>query len=223
MKDGAVKLNLNLPPAADDRAHMRRSIRRLSDFSKTVEFALRQFNTRYGLHLELAPRHLTRAFLEWARAFDEQRELADRDRRDFSHFAAGLMLRSLIRNPSVTPSAERPGPAGSRHEEDALVEFWPEGVFYFEFCITVLDRVLEEQSLEAIELSPQAINLRSWQSFRENVAENPDLAIPFLDLFLGGDPVWDFPTAARFRSALKKQLLPEGLPRPATARPLRPN
>ena len=77
------------------------------------------------------------------------------------------MLRSLIRNPSVTPSAERPGPAGRRHEEDVLVEFWPEGVFYFEFCITVLDRVLEEQSLEAIELSPQAINLRSWQSFRE--------------------------------------------------------
>ena len=90
-----------------------------------------------------------------------------------------------------------------------LVDFWPEGVFYFEFCITVLDRVLEEQSLEGIRIAPEALHLRSWQSFRENVAADPNLAVPFLDLFLGGDPVWDFPTAAQFRTALSGHLLPE--------------
>lgn len=217
----AVKLTLNLPPAPDGRSHMRRSIRRLSDFSKTVAFALRQFNARYDLRLELEPRSLTRAFLEWARNFDAQRELSERDRRDFSHFAAGLMLRSLIRNRPVTRGAEPVVRAGPRRDEDVLVDFWPEGVFYFEFCITVLDRVLEEQSLEAIALTPEAVSLRSWQSFRENVVENPDLAIPFLDLFLGGDPVWDFPTGARFRSALKKALPTEGICLPPGTPPAR--
>ncbi|MET0257971.1 MAG: hypothetical protein ABW179_05255 [Methylobacterium sp.] len=223
MSDAAAKLSLGLPAPEGGRAQMRRSIRRLGDFSRTVDYALQQFNRRYGLDLALVPRSLTRAFLEWARDFDAQRELADRDRRDFSHFAAGLMLVSLIRN---RPAAGRTtgrghGTAALGGPDATLVDFWPEGVFYFEFCITVLDRVLEEQSLEAIRLAPEALNLRSWQSFRENVAADPSQAIPFLDLFLGGDPVWDFPTAARFRTALAGHLLPEQRSLPRSDRTLR--
>lgn len=221
MSDSAAKLNLSLPLAGGGAPQMKRSIRRLSDFSRTVEFALRQFNERYGLELELVSRNLTRAFLEWARSFDAQREFADRDRRDFSHFAAGLMLGSLIRNRPVRLGANHRPRVGHRRPEDALVDFWPEGVFYFEFCITVLDRVLQEQSLEGIALTPEAVSLRSWQSFRENVAENPNVAIPFLDLFLGGDPVWDFPTAARFRTALREHLLAEDRRLPPATRPIR--
>ncbi|WP_416354959.1 hypothetical protein ACLNGM_11100 [Aureimonas phyllosphaerae] len=206
MNDPVLTLSLEAADAGG-RQSLRRSIRRLGDFSRTVDIALGQFNVRYGVHMTLAQRSLTRAFLEWMRQFDAQRSLADRDRRDFSHFAAGILLSSLIRNRPVTGGAARPKGGDLARPEEALVAFWPEGVFYFEFCITVLDKVLAEQDLEGIHLSSQALELRSWASFRENVASDPDLAIPFLDLFLGGDPNWDFPKAARFRSALKGRML----------------
>lgn len=209
MDDTVLTLSLDTP-ATDGRQALRRSIRRLGDFSRTVDLALQQFNARYGVELRLTQRSLTRAFLEWMRRFDAQRALADRDRRDFSHFAAGILLSSLIRNRSAEAGAGTgaKGRAGDlARPEEALVSFWPEGVFYFEFCITVLDKVLAEQDLEGIHLSAEALQLRSWASFRENVASDPDLAIPFLDLFLGGDPNWDFPKAARFRSALTGRML----------------
>ena len=210
MSDSALKLSFDFPVEADGRSQLRRSIRRLAAFSRLTQIGLDQFNTRYGTDLQISSRKLTRAFLEWVRKFDAERELAARDRRDFSHFAAGLLMSSLIRNrpvepvPSVGASATRGQPVSP---EQALIAFWPEGAFYFEFCITVLDKVLMEQSLEGIHISPQAMELRSWQSFRENVQDDPNLAIPFLDLFLGGDPVWDFPTAARFRTALQPHFL----------------
>ncbi len=204
-----MKLSFDLPVEAGGRSEMKRSIRRLAAFSRLAALGLEQFNRRYGTDLAIAPRVLTRAFLEWVRRFDAQRDVARRDRRDFSHFAAGLLLGSLIRNRPVQPSEVGAASPSARPAtpEQTLIAFWPEGVFYFEFCITVLDKVLAEQSLEGIHLSPQALELRSWQSFRENVQEDPNLAIPFLDLFLGGDPNWDYPTAARFRSALQGHFL----------------
>lgn len=210
MSGAAPDLSLDLRGGAEGRRQLRRSIRRLGDFARTVDMALDQFNARYGADLRTSQRALTRAFLEWVRAFDAQRELADRDRRDFSHFAAGLMLSSFIRNRPVEAAAARLSGSAARGAEEALVDFWPEGIFYFEFCITVLDKVLAEQALEGVHVSAEALELRSWQSFRENVAADPDLAIPFLDLFLGGDPMWDFPTVARFRSALRGRLLDAG-------------
>ncbi|ALN72436.1 hypothetical protein [Aureimonas sp. AU20] len=212
MTDSAMKLSIDFPPEAEGRSPIKRSIRRLAAFSHLVDHGLAQFNRRYGTDLTVSSRQLTRAFLEWVRRFDAQRELADRDRRDFSHFAAGLLFSSFIRNRPVQSAAgqgaanELAGTSALRPEE-RLIAFWPEGVFYFEFCITVLDKVLAEQSLEGIHLAPQAVELRSWQSFRENVQDDPNLAIPFLDLFLGGDPNWDYPTAARFRSALQGHFL----------------
>ncbi|WP_062012488.1 hypothetical protein [Aureimonas sp. AU4] len=203
-------LNLPLPGGDTGASQWKRSIRRLGDFSRSVEFALAEFNRRYGTQLELSRRDLTRAFLEWVRRFDAQRELAARDPRDFSHFSAGLLLGSLVRNrpvrrrPAARPAVATPAASGP---EERLVAFWPEGVFYFEFCITVLDKVLAEQRLEGIHLAPEALELRSWWSFRENVANDPDQAVAFLDLFLQGDPVWDMPTAARFRSAMRDHLL----------------
>lgn len=201
-------LNLPLPGAGTGASQWKRSIRRLGDFSRSVEFALNEFNRRYGTRLQLSRRDLTRAFLEWVRRFDAQRELADRDPRDFSHFSAGLLLGSLVRSRPVRgPADARWSAADAAGPEQRLVAFWPEGVFYFEFCITVLDRVLAEQRLEGIHLAPEALELRSWWSFRENVANDPDQAVAFLDLFLQGDPVWDMPTAARFRSAMRAELL----------------
>lgn len=207
MRPTPSSLTLNIGTAAADRVQLRRSIRRLSDFSRTFEASLQQFNARYGVQLQVSRRQLTRSFLEWVRAFDAQRDLADRDRRDFSHFAAGLMLSSFIRNRPVDRTIKGDLPAVRQGADDALVDFWPEGVFYFEFCLTVLERVLAEQSLEGLHLSVDALELRTWQSFRENVSEDPDMAIPFLDHFLEGDPRWDVPTVASFRSALRGNLL----------------
>ncbi len=204
----ATKLSLDLPVEPDGPARLRSSIRRLGMFLRTMDFACRRFNARYDLDLAISRRDLTRAFFEWVREFSRQRDLADRDRRDFSHFAAGLLLRSLIRHRPVTNARSgRRADAPATGAERDIVDFWPEGVFYFEFCITVLDKVLAEQALDGIDVAPDALELRTWQSFRENVAADPNVAIPFLDLLLGNAPEWDLPAAARFRAALRDRLL----------------
>lgn len=193
---------------ATDAGDLSHGIRRLAVFKSTVEGSLGQFNRRYGHALRLDERVLTRSFLHWTRAFDAQRVLADADREDFSYFAAGLLLQTFL---AFAPVSEGPAsgtavvPAGL--PEAQIVAFWPAGFYYFEFCITVLDTVLRQAEIGGVDVAPAALELRSWQSFRENVSENPGLAVAFLDHFLGRAPNWDFPTVARFRDAIRRRLV----------------
>ncbi|CAN0599054.1 unnamed protein product, partial [Ectocarpus sp. 12 AP-2014] len=41
--------------------------------------------------------------------------------------------------------------------------------------------------------SAELDDLRTWWSFKENVGEDPSLAIAFLDLFAGDQPEWSTP------------------------------
>ena len=193
-----------------ERPDLSHEIRRLHVFRKSLEAAVAQFNGRYGCALRLDERALTRAFLDWNEALDAQRGAAEADREDFSYFAAGLLLQKLIASAPVTEarlSAEPP--EGADAAEAAIVRYWPDGFLYFEFCITVLDAVLRQERLGTVEVMAEANELRAWQSFRENVTNNPAEAIAFLDLFLGRTPNWDFPTLARFREAIGARLADE--------------
>jgi len=48
--------------------------------------------------------------------------------------------------------------------------------------------------------------LRTWWSYKENIAEMPGYAIAFLDKFLGGEPNWVMPDLASARAAVKRAL-----------------
>lgn len=139
---------------------------------------------------------LRSSFLAWLETFHETRHLADIDRRDFICFSAGRMLAELVRYDPLSVAASKSG------EKDGSGD-WPVGAAYVSYCLGVAMSVMEQEFNFSSPLPDLANDPRVWQSFQENVRDNPDLAIPFLDLLLGQAPNWSEPSLAEQRPAVK--------------------
>ena len=207
-------MDLELKRQVEGVADIRHRVRQLRWFKTTFRQHARLIAQRYGLVYEIDDRRLTAAFLDWAEAFSANKGFSDLDRRDFVTIAAGLLLRELIRD---RPATAQEGPSG-----DALVDAtdktlpiarsWPEGFLYTNYCLCILHVVLEQEGV-SLTLPDLADDLRVWWSYRENVGEDPSLAIPFLDLFTGNEPNWYFPASVVSRKAVKRALAADVVPR----------
>lgn len=181
---------------------VRKSVRRLRGFVASFEAQARSTTAQTGVVFELRHDKLTAAFLEWVEAFDRQKPEALGDRMPYVGFAAGLMLRALI---SHDPARATALPADADTARPAA--FWPEGHLYTAYCLNIRGCVLEEDFHAAQERVPALDDIRAWWSFRENVAEDPSLAIAFLDLFSGQEPDWSMPSvfrSGRYRAVARK-------------------
>lgn len=177
---------------------LRHQVRRLKHFRGTFRRALACASQESGVTFEIDETRLVEAFFRWLEAFAEQKAAARINRRDFAHFAAALMLREFFRASPV--AAVRPA---EPLEAASVAAFWPEGYLGTSFCMSVLDGVLEQEFGEALTIAPAASDLRTWWSFRENVAEDPNLAIGFFDCFTGNEPNWTLPGYAAARPAMR--------------------
>ncbi len=200
---------------------VRHRIRQLRWFKTSFRHDARLIAQRYGLSVEIDDRALTEAFLNWAEAFETQKGYAALDRRDFAIFAAGLLLRELL---SAHPVSIGAMPDGSEAQSlpDAsgpIARGWPEGFIYTNYCLCVVGAVLEQEGM-SLTLPALADDLRTWLSYRENVAEDPSQAIAFLDLFTGNEPNWWMPDSVLSRAAMKKALTARVVPRAAPSRQL---
>lgn len=131
---------------------------------------------------------LTEVFAKWMKAFEAQKPHRIEDKTAYVGFAAGLMLRTLIR---IEPVDLISKPEGA--SEDNPAHFWPEGYLYVAFCLNIRGLVIERDYHGRQSVSEAHDDLQTWWSFRENVGENPELAIAFLDLFSGDKPNWNAP------------------------------
>ena len=164
---------------------IRRALQQFRWFALSFEHEMSTITSATGIDFETSNPALARVFLDWRTAFMAQRPRDPSERERFVGFAAGLMLRSMISEAPVTclalpDTCNAPSPA----------RFWPEGHLYVSYCLAMRAAILEEEfghhMIRPIELD----DIRVWQSFRENMAEDPALAIPFLDLFSGETPNW---------------------------------
>jgi hypothetical protein len=165
-----------------------RSVRRLRWFIESFHKQAERTSAETGVSYAIDDETLTRVFVAWLRAFEAQKPDAPEDRLPYVGFAAGLMLRTLIDKGPVHATALPQG-ADSGHP----AYFWPEGYLYVAYCLNVRALVLEQDFHEKQATVPELSEARTWWSFRENVAEDPSLAIGFLDLFAGEDPDWSTP------------------------------
>ena len=76
---------------------LRHRLRRLRWFRMTFRGHARLVGSTYGLRFAIDDNRLTRAFLDWVEAMEKKKAYAKVDRPDFVIFAAGLVLRELIR------------------------------------------------------------------------------------------------------------------------------
>lgn len=187
---------------------LRHRLRRLRWFRMTFRSHARLVGSTYGFRYEIDDAKLTRAFLDWVETIDKKKGFARVDRPDFVIFAAGLVLRELIRQEPARV-AERgldAAPSDVAPEMVDIVDFWPEGFLYTNFCVSAIAAVYEQEFGEAPAIDKCADDLRTWWSYRENASEMPAYAVAFLDRFLGAEPNWLLPDDPSSRPAMVEAL-----------------
>lgn len=165
---------------------VRKTIRRARWFVSSFKEFLAEVERETGQTLSLNEGKLLEAFGTWFRSFETQKYKAEDHRLEYVTFAAGLMLRELVRHAPVTAS-EQDG------DRDEPASFWPEGYLYVSFCLAVRDSVIEQDFSLTADTAPKLGDLRAWWSFRENVREDVNLAIGFFEEFAGETPNWTMP------------------------------
>ncbi len=74
-----------------------------------------------------------------------------------------------------------------------IASWWPVGYMLTYFCIGMLKRTVREECALEVEAADALSQAAVWQSFRENIVEEPALAIAFFDKFMGLEPNWREP------------------------------
>lgn len=175
-----------------DLAH---GMRKLGRFRAAFEDDARRLGARHGWRYDIDEQALARMFFDWIDAIGAQADGARANRADFTLFCGGLALAGLVRSaPARAHATGRPASRGDQElAADRIARFWPEGLLYVDFCISVVSAVFEQEFGAPPPLDPCLDDLRTWWSFRENVAEDPALAAAFFDRFLGRQTDWTFP------------------------------
>jgi len=171
-----------------DEQPVRKAAQHLRWFIRAFEQQVEQTSAETGTQYRIDKQLLALVFSDWKKAFDAQKPRQDSDRLAYVGFAAGLMLRSLLKHKPVKVVAK------AKEGDQALPAFfWPEGYLYVVFCLNVRGLVIE-QDFHGKQHSRDDLNdVRTWWSFKENTVEDPSLAIAFLDLFAGEKPNWSAP------------------------------
>jgi hypothetical protein len=170
-------------------------VRALSYFKRHVTLGVAEIARHHGLVARFDDSLAAKVFVRWIEALVAQKAYSEIDRRDYIAFGAGMLLRTLIELQPIHVSLQRP------RKEDESAGPWPAGILATAYCVSVLDAVLAQEGFDSVRLTPAAEDAAIWQSFRENVTEDPRLAIPYFDLFIGNEPNWIQPTWARARFA----------------------
>lgn len=165
---------------------VRKTILRARWFVSSFREFLAAVERETGGTLSLDEAKLLQAFSSWFRSFEAQKYKAKENRLEYVTFAAGLMLREMVRYAPITANTQK-------DKGDQPATFWPEGYLYVSFCLAVRDAVIEKDFSLSADTVPKLGDLRTWWSFRENVKEDVNLAIGFFEEFVGETPNWTTP------------------------------
>lgn len=195
-----------------DLTHEARRFRTiLKSFERNLDLLFR--DTAISPHVDHAA--LATAFSNWRQRFDATKYLADTDRRDFTIYSAGLMLKELVAaDPLKTTPREGNLPAVAQCIPNHALARWPEGYAYTSFCLSVAAAILSEIGEEEPHASKSSDDPAFWASFKENVAENPSAAIAFFDLVCSKEPNWEAPDVPWLRRAFAGANLLASMPHP---------
>lgn len=134
---------------------------------------------------------LSRAFWSWAATLDAYADLEALDPVDCAHFQSGMLLAQLLQ--------ERP--LRLQHlDRDTETRLMTDTV------LTVLAVWLQAIGAPPCSDGTPDLSAARWSSYVENVNEDASVAVAYLDLFTGREPVWNYPTMPNERPALRRAL-----------------
>lgn len=184
--------------------NLRRRLRQLRWYVRAFRSNADLIAAHLGIAFRIDERLLNQTFFDWVAAIAPVEHDASADRADRILFMGGLALRELLRTrPARVADDGRPHSGGDEASGE-IARFWPEGFLYTNFCVCSVAAVHEQEFGEPRPLEETASDLRTWWSFRENAAEDPAVAVAFLDRFFGLEPNWLFPADANSRLAARQ-------------------
>jgi hypothetical protein len=162
-----------------------------------------EYGERHALKIEIDDRHFTTAFFAWVDVITRNAEYRRENELDYFQFVFGVLLRDLLREKAIHVKKDastqlRPSPGN-------IADWWPTGYVLTYFCLGALKHTVREECRvelqDAVALSEPTV----WQSFRENIVEEPGLAIAFFDKFMGLEPNWREPSRIANRPAARSR------------------
>lgn len=189
-------MKLPLVSELHGQTDLRHRMRDLRFFETTFRRNATLTLSRTGLRAKTDQGRLRSCFLAWLEAFYATHPFAAIDRFDFICFSAGGMLAQLLRYDPLTV-------IGVGTSTDEPRDLWPAGSAYVSYCLGITLTVIEQEGQRLPPLSDHTDDPRLWHSFKENARDNPDFAIPFIDLLMGQTPNWTEPTLPDQRPAMK--------------------
>jgi len=200
---GEINMDLSLGGELVKVPDLRHELRQLKYFRASFKRAVALFADKYGVVFDIDEARLVEAFFNWIEAFRPSKSYAAINREDLIVFAAALLLRELLRlNPVFVKDATKRDVPGTEPTA-SIIGFWPEGLLFTNFCLSGVNAIMEQEFRTQMNINPNAQDLRTWWSFRENVAENPSYAICFFDHFVGKEPNWMFPDSVVSRASMQ--------------------
>jgi hypothetical protein len=174
---------------------------RLSTFKELLTEYCRSASACYGFSLEVDDRALTSAFFSWTQILDNNATYLHRNAPDYFQFLVGSLLAQLLKAHAIgaLPSVDH----GVKDEKiDAIAKWWPSGFTLTHFCIELVRKIVVQECGQIVSSSDKIGNVKIWQSFRENLVEEPSIAIAYFDDFMSVEPNWQNPSFVGERAAM---------------------
>jgi hypothetical protein len=148
---------------------------RHSSFNELLHEHCKAMASDFGISVEINERALVTAFFGWAQIVENHAADPRRKTPDYFQFLVGSLLARLLAAHAIDAVPGIEGEQTARNG-NAIAKWWPTG---FD-------------------------DIKIWQSFRENLIEEPSIAIAYFDDFMGSSPNWHNPSVFRERAAAQR-------------------
>ncbi|MFB9122002.1 hypothetical protein E2553_38740 [Paraburkholderia dipogonis] len=173
---------------------------RLSSFKELLGEHCRSMSSAYGVSVETDDRALASAFFIWAQTIENHRHYLQQNAPDYFQFLVGRLLAELLKAHAVN-AVPRVDDVASPTEDNSIAKWWPTGFILTIFLIELVRKVILQECDRIVCPSDKLANIKVWQSFRENLLEEPSIAVAYFDDFMRIVPNWRNPSAVCERNA----------------------
>lgn len=167
-------------------------------FEPAFRAALERAAAHHGVRTHLNEDILCQAFFAWVHELEMHHDLETSDPVDFRHVMAGLLLQQLLAAQLHVTGASR---LLALHDNGNTDQADGAATLITRLVLGLLQALRQQAGAAA--LSIDATLAHYWNSYLENVAQDPAMAICYLDRMTGLEPVWDTPTLIGARPAMR--------------------
>jgi hypothetical protein len=174
-----------------DETRTWKEVQKLVPCRRLLQQCCEEYDARHAVRVEVDERAFAIAFFAWLDVIEHNEPYRVHNPVDYFHFAFGVLLRELLHEKAVRIGGAamppmRPAPAD-------IADWWPVGYVLTYFCIGTLKQAAREECGVELRTAEAVQQPQAWQAFRENLVEEPGLAIAYLDRFMGLEPNWREP------------------------------